>query len=228
MQFGLRTKFTVTVLVILTVTMAATTYYFVHASTERQEQQLRERGRALGRLISLLSPQAILAFDYLQLNDYTREVSSQPDVVYGVVVTPQGVPISSYIKGANSSIRLRDEAAGPNSLMSTLHNLGAEDGLLNLEFPIIHNQVLLGRFLVGMSRESLQKEIRRQLTIQMIVFAAIVLFLGAAIYGVFRFSVLVPIQKLIAAAREVARGQYPVVEVKSGDEFGTLARAFNA
>jgi diguanylate cyclase (GGDEF)-like protein len=228
MQFGLRTKFIVTVLVILTATMAATTYYFVHASTERQEQQLRERGRALGRLISLLSPQAILAFDYLQLNDYTREVSSQPDVVYGVVVTPQGVPISSYIKGANTSIRLRDEAAGPNSLVSTLHNLGGEDGLLNLEFPIIHNQVLLGRFLVGMSRESLQKEIRRQLTVQMFVFATIVLFLGAAIYAVFRFSVLVPIQKLIAAAREVARGQYPVVEVKSADEFGTLARAFNA
>src|SRR5215212_6007897 len=136
MQFGLRTKFTVTVLVILTVTMAATTYYFVHASTERQEQQLRERGRALGRLISLLSPQAILAFDYLQLNDYTREVSSQPDVVYGVVVTPQGVPISSYVKGSNTSLRERLAAAGPNGVLSTLQSLGGPNELLNLEFPI--------------------------------------------------------------------------------------------
>src|SRR5215212_1107191 len=127
MQFGLRTKFTVTVLVILTVTMAATTYYFVHASTERQEQQLRERGRALGRLISLISPQAILAFDYLQLNDYTREVSTQPDVVYGVVVTPQGVPISAYIRGSDTSIRQRVEAAGADGLLGTLQNLGNRD-----------------------------------------------------------------------------------------------------
>src|SRR5690242_6375513 len=99
MQFGLGAKFTIAVLLILTGTIAADTYYFVHNSMQRQEQQLHERGRVLGRLISLISPQAILSFDYLQLNDYTREVCSQPDVVYGVIVTPQGVPISSYIKG---------------------------------------------------------------------------------------------------------------------------------
>ena len=228
MQLGLRAKFTLTVLVILTLTMAATTYYFVRTSTERQEEQLQERGRALGRLISVISPQAILAFDYLQLNDYTREVSSQPDVVYGVVVSPGDVPISSYIRGSSTSLRQRVEAAGPSGLVSTLKNLGGPDGVLNLEFPIIHNDVLLGRFMVGMSRETLRKEIHRQVAVQIFVFAAAVLFLAAAIYGVFRFSVLVPIQKLIAAAREVARGQYPVVEVKSADEFGMLARAFNS
>src|SRR5215210_5103075 len=98
MRFGLGAKFTATVLLILAGTLAANTYYFVRSSTRLQEQQLSERGRALGRLISLISPQAILAFDYLQLNDYTREVSAQPDVVYGAIVTPQGAPISSYFK----------------------------------------------------------------------------------------------------------------------------------
>ncbi|MGZ8229075.1 MAG: putative bifunctional diguanylate cyclase/phosphodiesterase [Burkholderiales bacterium] len=228
MRLGLGVKFTVTVLLILTGTMAANTFYFVRTSTQLQEQQLHERGRVLGHLISLISPQAILAFDYLQLNDYTREVSSQPDVVYGVILTPQGVPISSYIKGSDTSIRQRLEAAGPSGMMSTLHTLGTKDELLNLEFPIVHNNVVLGRFLVGMSRQSLQKEFHRQLSVQMLVFGAVVLFLGAAIYAVFRFNVLHPIQKLIAASREVGRGQYPVVEVKSTDELGLLARAYNA
>ncbi len=227
MRFGLGAKFALTVLLILTATMAADTYYSVRGSTELQEQQLRERGRALGRLISLISPQAILAFDYLQLNDYTREVSSQPDVVYGVVVSAQGVAISSYIKASGDVIGTRIKAAGTAGLVSTLEELRDGDEILKLDFPIIHNEVLLGRFLVGMSRDSLKKEVRRQLTTQMVVFGIVVLFLGAVIYGVFRFSVLVPIQKLIAAAREVARGQYPVVDVKSGDELGMLARAFN-
>ena len=227
MQIGLGTKFTVAVLLILAGTMAANTYYFVRTSQERQEQQLHERGRVLGRLISLISPQAILAFDYLQLNDFTREVCSQPDVVYGVIVTPQGVPISSYIKGSDPAFKQRLEAAGPDGLVSTLKSLGAQDELLNLEFPIIHNKVSLGRFLVGMSRESLQKEIRRQLTIQIFVFGVIVIFLGAAIYAVFRLSVLLPIKRLMAASREVGRGQYPVVQVNSRDELGMLAQAFN-
>ena len=228
MQLGLRAKFLATVLVILTCTMAANTYYVVRAATERQEHQLHERGRALGRLISLISPQAILAFDYLQLNDYTREVSAQPDVVYGVVVSPKGDPISSYIRGTDAAIRHRMEAAGPGGVAAALKNLGGGHDLLNLEFPIVHNQVVLGRFLVGMSRESLQKEIRRQVAVQLLLFAAVVLFLGAAIYAVFRLSVLLPIQKLIKASREVGRGEYPIVEVKSADEFGMLARAFNA
>ena len=227
MKLGLRAKFIVMVLAILTGTMAANTWYFVHASTERQERQLHERGRALGRLIALISPQALLAFDYLQVNDYTREVSSQPDVVYGVVVSPQGTPISTYVRGSNASVQEHLQAAGAKDLLGVLRALPGERDLLNLDFPIVHNEVVLGRFLVGMSRESVQKEIRRQLTVQLLLFAAIVLFLGAAIYAVFRFNVLVPIQKLIAASREVGRGEYPVVEVKTADEFGTLAKAFN-
>ena len=228
MRFGLGAKFAVTILLILSGTMAADMYYSVRNSTELQEQQLHERGRALGRLISLISPQAILAFDYLQLNDYTREVSSQPDVVYGVVVSPQGAPISSYISDTAQSKKQRLEATGPQDLMSRLDKLRTGNDLLNLEFPIIHNDVLLGRFLVGMSRESLRKDIRRQLSSQLWVFGAVVLFLCAAIYAVFRFSVLLPVQKLISASREVGRGEYPVVEVKSSDEMGMLARAFNA
>jgi diguanylate cyclase (GGDEF)-like protein len=227
-RFGLGAKFTATVLLILAATMAANTFYFLTTSTRLQEQQLNERGRALGRLISLISPQAILAFDYLQLNDYTRELSAQPDVVYGVIVSPQGVPISSYFRSADKSIRQRLGEAGPAGLISTLKTLGDHDDLLNLEFPIVHNEVVLGRFLVGMSRQSLQNELRRQMPVQILVFGAVVLFLGAAIHAVFRFNVLRPIQKLIAASREVGRGQYPVVEVKSTDELALLARAFNA
>ena len=62
-RFSLGAKFTATVLLILAATMAANTYYSVRTSTRLQEQQLRERGHTLGRLISLISPQAILAFD---------------------------------------------------------------------------------------------------------------------------------------------------------------------
>ena len=228
MRLGLGAKFTATVLLILTGTMAANTFYFVRTSTELQEQQLSERGRVLGRLISLISPQAILAFDYLQLNDYTREVSSQPDVVYGIILTPQGVPISSYFRGSDNSIRDRLDAAGREGVMRVLQTLGGPEELLNLEFPIVHNEVVLGRFLVGMSRVSLQQEFRRQLMVQMLLFGAVVLFMCGAIYVAFRMNVLLPIQKLITASRQVGRGQYPVVQVKSGDELGALAGAFNA
>jgi diguanylate cyclase (GGDEF)-like protein len=228
MRFGLGAKFTLTVLVILAGTMAANTLYFLDTSTRFHEKQLIERGRALGRLISLVSPEAILGFDYLLLNDYTREVSSQPDVVYGVIVSPQGVPISSYVNDSDPLIKKRLGTVKSSDISALLQKLDGQGELIRLEFPIVHNDVLLGRFLVGISRQSLQSEFRGQLIIQILVLTALVLFLSAAIHAVFRYNVLFPIQKLIAASEKVGRGVYTPVEVKSADELGLLARAFNA
>ncbi len=76
MRFSLGAKFTLTVAIILIATMAANTFYFLGTAARFHEQQLVERGRALGHLISLISPDAILNFDFLLLNHYTREVSS--------------------------------------------------------------------------------------------------------------------------------------------------------
>ena len=161
MRLGLSAKFTITVLVILLCTMAANTLYFLGTSTRLHEQQLVERGRALGSLISLISPEAILGFDYLLLNDYTREVSSQPDVVYGVILTPQGVPISYHVD-TNDPYDQEARAPGRTAARSpsSSRSPGGVEDLIQLDFPITHNNVLLGHFLVGLSRESLQSEFR--------------------------------------------------------------------
>ena len=228
MRLSLGAKFTITVSIILVATMAANTLYFLGTSTRFHEQQLIERGHALGRLISLISPDAILGFDFLLLNDYTREVSSQPDIVYGVIVDTKGAPISSYVNDADPLIKKQLDVAGAKNIPKLLQKLEGQDGLIQLQFPIIHNNEKLGSFLVGISRESLQSEFRRQLFIQLLVLTAIVLFLIAAIHVVFRINVLFPIKKLIAASQDVSRGQYTLVEIKSADELGFLTKAFNA
>jgi hypothetical protein len=88
----------------------------------------------------------------------TREVSSQQDVVYGVIVNPQGMPISSYIKDSDPLIKKYAGAGKPQDISKLLEKLHGQPELIQLEFPIAHNGVLLGRFLVGISRESLQSE----------------------------------------------------------------------
>jgi diguanylate cyclase (GGDEF)-like protein len=228
MRLGLGAKFTLTVLIILAATMAANTFFYLHSSTRFHEEQLMERGHALGRLVSLVSPDAILGYDFLLLNDYTRQVSSQSDVVYGVILSPQGVPLSSYVDHADPAIKKKLGAAKSHELARLLQELDDEADLIRLEFPISHNDALIGRFLVGMSKQSLQDEFRRQLTVQLFVWTAIVLFLSGAIHVVFRRKVLEPIQSLIDAAEKVGRGQHTLVSVPSSDELGLLTRAFNA
>jgi diguanylate cyclase (GGDEF)-like protein len=228
MRLGLGAKFTLTVLFILAGTNAANTLYDLNASLQFHEQQLVERGRALGRLISLVSPEAILGFDFLALNTYTREVSEQPDIVYSVIQSPEGAVLSSHIDDSDPVAKKYLGRTGSGDVLKVLQNLDGQDELINLQFPITHDGKLLGHFLVGLSREGVQSEFRRQLTIKMLVLAAVVLFLSLAIYAVFRFNILHPIQRLIAASQDVGRGQHSVVEVKSSDEMGMLATAFNA
>ena len=201
MRLSLGAKFMLAVTIILVGAMAANTLYFLGTASRFHEQQLIERGRALGRVISLISPDAILGFDFMLLNDYTREVSSQPDIAYGVIVNPKGVPISSYVNDADPAIKQRLEAGGSKNIEVLLQKLDRQEDLIQLKFPITHNKESLGEFLVGLSRHSLQNEFRRQLLVQLLVLAALVLFLGVAIHVVFRTKVLRPIRTLIAASQ---------------------------
>jgi diguanylate cyclase (GGDEF)-like protein len=227
MRLGLGAKFTLTVLIFLAATTAANTFYDLEASARFHEQQLVERGRALGRLIALVSPEAILGFDFLLLNDYTREVSTQPDVVYGAIVSPAGELLSSHVDETEPFVK-KHMPKGPRDALDLLRLQAAREELINLRFPISHDGKILGEFLVGLSREALHEEFRRQLAVKLLALAAVVLFLSVAIHAVFRYRVLQPVQKLIAASQDVGRGMHALVEVKSSDELGLLTRAFNA
>ena len=145
MRLGLGAKFTLTVLTILSVTMAANTLYFLNTASEFHEKQLIERGRALGRLISLVSPDAILGFDFLLLNDYTREVSSQQDVVYGVILSAKGEPISSYVNDSDPILKTRFGETKTKDVLALLKKLDGQQDVIQLEFPIIHNDTTIGQ-----------------------------------------------------------------------------------
>ena len=227
-RLSLGAKFTIIVSIILVGAMAANALYFLGTASRFHEQQLLERGRALGRLIALISPDAILGFDYLLLNDYTREVSSQPDIVYGVIINPKGALISSYINESDPLVKLQPGPRTPTEMPDLLKKLSGHEDLIELQFPIVHNKTEIGRFSLGISRQSLKHEFRRHLMIQVLVLTGLVLFLSVAIHLVFRINVLTPIKKLVAASEDVGRGQYTLVETRSEDEMGFLARAFNA
>jgi diguanylate cyclase (GGDEF)-like protein len=226
MQLGLGAKFTLTVLIFLAATTAINTVYDLEASARFHEQQLVERGRALGRLIALVSPEAILGFDFLLLNDYTREVSTQPDVVYGVIMSPEGELLSSHIDDTDPFVK-KHLGSGTHDANELLKLRATREELINLSFPIIHNEKILGHFLVGLSREALTEEFRRQRAVKLLALSAVVLLVGIAIHMVFRYRVLQPIQRLITASRDVGRGLHALVEVKSSDELGVLTKAFN-
>ncbi|WP_018988679.1 putative bifunctional diguanylate cyclase/phosphodiesterase [Aromatoleum toluclasticum] len=231
----LASKFILTVAGILSVTLALNAWFFLRSQNHLLEQQLNERGRVLGHLIALISPEAILGLDFLTLNAYAREVSRQRDVVYGVIVDNDEQPLTSYVNGDDPHIRSSLGVDGPTPdhlppprLQTLIRELAALPDVIPIEFPIAHDGRPLGRLQVGISRAELAMQAREQLLQQFGIYAAIILFLSVAIYLVFRYSVMRPVQRLIEVSRDVGRGEFTLVPVTSGDELGRLGETFNA
>ncbi|MEH6652348.1 MAG: EAL domain-containing protein [Motiliproteus sp.] len=228
LKLGLGSKFILIVVGILSVTLAANTVLFLRSQNHLLEAQLLEQGKALGRFVALVSPEAILGYDFLLLNEYAREVSLQRDVVYGVIVDPNGRPLTSFVNRDNHQIAEQVDADKPIKMTTLLSQLESEANLIPLEFAIVHDGELLGSFKVGLSRTQLTAGFKQQLLIHVITYSLIILFLSGAIYLVFRFNVLFPVQRLIRASRNVEKGEYQQIEVDSLDEMGDLAITFNS
>lgn len=230
----LASKFILMVAGILSVTLALNAYFFLHSQNRILEQELNERGRVLGHLIALISPEAILGLDFLTLNDYAREVSRQRDVVYGVIVDNDDRPLTSYVNGGDLYVRTSLGVAGPApdhlqppQLQRLIEQLAQLPGVIPTDVPIVHDGRQLGRLRVGMSREALTAKAREQLVEQFSIYAAIILFLSAAIYLVFKYNVMHPVQRLIKVSQDLGRGEFTLVPVTNGDELGRLAETFN-
>jgi diguanylate cyclase (GGDEF)-like protein len=233
----LASRFILIVSGILSVTLALNAYYFIHSQNQLLEQQLNERGRVLGHLIALISPEAMLNFDFLTLNEYAREVSRQRDVVYGVIVNDKGTPLTSFFNSqdprvldALQALELDLETAPltPPKTARLIERLSSSlYDLLPMEFPISHGDRTLGQLKVGISREQLHSQTQRQLLIQSSIYGLIILFLCSAIFWVFRYNVMGPVNRLMAASLNVGLGELEEVAVTSKDELGILAETFN-
>ncbi|UTW11359.1 putative bifunctional diguanylate cyclase/phosphodiesterase [Marinobacterium rhizophilum] len=234
----LASRFILIVSGILSVTLALNAYYFIHSQSQLLEQQLNERGRVLGHLIALISPDAMLSFDFLTLNEYAREVSRQRDVVYGVIVNDKGTPLTSFfneqdprVLDALQALGLDKETAPltpPKTARLVARLSSSLYDLLPMEFPISHGERPLGQLKVGISREQLHAQTQKQLLIQSSIYGLIILFLCSAIFWVFRYNVMGPVNRLMNASRNAGQGELEEVTVTSRDELGSLAETFNA
>ncbi|MFI5350760.1 MAG: ATP-binding protein [Elusimicrobiota bacterium] len=168
--------------------------------------------------------------DPFSLHFHVEEMVKEKAVTYAAVLDKDGKVLSH-----SDPTRIGDRSADPFSLRA-LASDGVElersrdkngDLVYDLSAPIIVGPRRVGTALLGFNQKSLEEALRgpkRRITL--IAATAIALSVLGTILIVSWITRALP--KLAAAAREAGRGNFDVrVEVKSRDEIGTLARAFN-
>lgn len=87
---------------------------------------------------------------------------------------------------------------------------------------------VLGAIEIGLSRSSIDDQIRNQILIMVLIGGLTFILVGAALAFMLRSAVMSPLSKLSATAGRLARGDLAArAEVERNDEVGMLARTFN-
>lgn len=228
MSMTLGGRFIFIVVAVLSVTLAVNATYSLSTHKQKVKQQLLEQGQTLGRYVALTSAEAILALDFVTLNNYMEDLTSGQDIVAGFVLDPDDQPMTSHpprgvpgLAGNPESRRL------PNFQLQAILEQQSMD-LQVLEFPIVHEGQPLGRLVLAISLHRIVEETRAALLRQLSIYGLIILVVSSSIYLAFRTNVLRPIDELVSGASRVAQGEYSKpVPVIHDDEMGALARSFN-
>jgi diguanylate cyclase (GGDEF)-like protein len=227
MRLGL--KFTLLVVVILSVTLGATSIVFMAAERSAARAQLVEKSRAQARLLTLIAPDAMIGYNYILLNEYAEQLTRDPDLVYVAVFDLHGRPVTSYVDPENARIHEARESNPDAAVAELPAALGRLPDMLVERMPITSDKRPLGELVIAIDLSRIDRELMMVLVRQVAAYLAIIFLLSAAIVAVFRFNVLRPVRALMRGARRVSSGDYvQQVEVFGSDELGTLTDAFNA
>ncbi len=229
-HMGLGAKFVLLTVGILAITMAVTAAINYRTQSSLLERHLNTKARMLGRFVALISPEAILSYDFATLNNYMKEITRQDEVVYAVLRSANDAVLSVSIDPTDARVLAlgKQSTATIGQTLELVSSLRQANDVVRMEFPIEFQNNHLGKLTIAVSQSEIHTDSQRVLVEQLLQNAAIILVLSFCIYGVFSLNVLRPIRALMQGAERVAGGQLdePVPQY-ARDELGTLSHVFN-
>ena len=200
-----------------------------HALT--REALLRAESIAVN--LSLVSAEAILTHNVLQLIPLTTDATTRHEsVVYAAVTDQQGLVLAhpdreALRKPFEFQMEAAETAYGVQATVAS--GMGGGRLVWDVSVPVKAKGTLheLGRVHVGIDQRSVHASVRHSLW-QLLSISALCLLLGLAV-AAYSTSILVrPLEGLSLASAQVGRGDFGVqVPVNSHDEVGQLAANFN-
>jgi len=226
-RHSLALKFIVLVVIVLLVTMSASSYLTYQQQKQQLVNQLIIKGEMLGNFVSLVSPEAILGYDFVLMEQYMQEIAKRKDVLYAAVLSPTGSGLTGYfdpkfnakLPQTNKNMSITEKVSLINKLPDTI----------SLNFPIKVDGELLGIINVGLTTERINSMTKAVFLQNLLQTLAIILTLSVGIYFIFKRRVVIPVNELTTAVKRISEGYFDhKIGTNSKDELGVLGRGFDA
>lgn len=213
-------KFVLLLVSVLAVTMTTATWILSSSATTDIILQRERAAERMARFVAMVSPEAILGFDFALLDRYAREIIQQDDIDYAVISRQGGGVMAVAVKG-------RDESSARANSAQLVKELGRRNGTSPLSFNVLHREEPIGHVTIGFNEAGARGFIQRAFNWQMGFNAAILAVLSAAISVAFNIVVLRPIRVLESSCKTIAEGDIErEIPIRQRDEIGRLADSF--
>jgi len=227
-RLTLGTKFILLIATVLSLALATEATVNYQNQRTLLLQGLKEKAAVQGQFVASISKEAILSHDYVSLNRYMQDISRIEDIVYGVITSAKGDLLTSYLDQEKSQVQRTLNQAKRSDMLSTLKAINGHPDILIVTYPVMLDEERIADMTIAVDQARAIHLARRELILQLLFNAGIIVGLGLAIYFIFRYSALRPIRSLTDGAARVAAGNLTEpVPIQSQDELGELAVSFN-
>ena len=228
----IKLQFILSVILIIIITVFATTYLIVKDTKELLLGNLDEKSRIINNYLIGISSEAILKKDQLNLSLYIKKILESPEIVY-LYVTDSNLKIfsSNNINEIGKDLKsIHPEIIKDNNFLNYIKE-GFEINCKNIVTPIEiqtnNGKIMLGRIHIGLNISSIEERIINIYIKSGII--AILLILSAIIFIVFITNKIThPLSVLLEGIEIVSSGNLKhKIKVNVKNEFQILANSFN-
>lgn len=221
-------KFTLVVVLIVSSTTALITYITLHRLNSQLVSQLEEKVSSMGHYIALVIPEDILAYDFQSLNNYMREISNEKDIVYGIVYSIDGHPMTTYLPKDDSYVINAIKQAGNSEFENIVRRLQNNPEIHHRQFQVNFNDKQYATLQLGTTQKFIKALSVETLELHILSACIVILLFSLAIYVVFKAQVLKPIKMFINAFKELGDGNVDKsISIDENNEFISLSMSFN-
>ena len=227
MRLGLRGRFVAFVSAIIIAFGVVLTALAVRGQNDRLRHELEDRGKLLTTVISANTTDALALLEISEVRKIIAEANVQENVLAAVAFDEDGRVLTDGTVENPQRHELISEAARRHSAVSQALLVEFEGDSMTVTKPVSLGGRLLGGVQLRYSLASLaedQATLARRTTMVGAIFA----LLGVLAAALLTEAVTRPLREVIHATRAVSAGEpAPRLVVRSADEVGELAEAFN-
>lgn len=226
MRIPIAVKYASLVLAIILATSGLLSWFFLDLTHAELKQQLHKRGEAGTRQLAYLVAPLLLGKDEAKVGAALNHVLKDPDILGATVIDAEDIVVAD--KQPERAGRKFDD---PDLPLPLLKGAGSREDdahdLLTFFEPSQFGGVRVGGVVLQISQGSVRRALRdastRVLTITGIIAGAVM-----ALSFLMLRRTLKPLNQVLEGTRRISAGDFSArLEVRSGDEIGDLAEAFN-